>query len=114
MDYKNKTMEKSFIISAVVVVIIGFSASAYIFSQIDFAAEIGNATNDMSAKKVMIIEQINHCMEQNTVASGSISLNSFETNLLSNMIKQVQEADTYEQLDRISQQIYAISPCKAN
>ena len=51
-------------------------------------------------------------MSQNTVAGGAVTLNSFERNLLSSVIKQVADANDVESLEKISEQIYTMTSCK--
>ena len=49
---------------------------------------------------------------QNTVGGGSITLNSFERNLLSSVKQQIDVAESNEALDKISEQIYTMTSCK--
>ena len=105
-------MDKMFIIILATVVIVGFSASAYIFSQVDLSIELDGVTDNLSGKKAQILEEIDRCMSQNTVGGGSITLNSFERNLLSSVKQQIDAAESNEALDKISEQIYTMTSCK--
>jgi len=105
-------MDKMFIIILVTVIIIGFSASTYIFSQVDVSIELDDITDNLSGKKAQVLEEIDRCMSQNTVAGGAVTLNSFERNLLSSVIKQVADANDVESLEKISEQIYTMTSCK--
>ncbi len=105
-------MDKQFLIILVSVIIIGFSASTYIFSQGAISIEFDGITDSISAKKAKLINEINKCISQNSIADGSITMNSFENNLLSNIIKQVEDAKDNETLDSISEQIYTMTLCK--
>ena len=105
-------MDKMFIIILATVVIVGFSTSAYIFSQVDVSIELDGVTDNLSGKKAQILEEIDRCMSQNTVGGGSITLNSFERNLLSNITQQVENADDVKTLENISEQFYTMTSCK--
>ena len=105
-------MDKMFIIILATVVIVGFSTSAYIFSQVDVSIELDGITDNLSGKKAQILEEIDKCMSQNTVGGGSITLNSFERNLLSSVKQQIDAAESNEALDKISEQIYTMTSCK--
>ena len=105
-------MDKIFVILLCSIAVIGFSASAYIFGQTDFISDFGSITDNISAKKAQIIDEVNRCINENKVAGNSVTLNSFENNLLANLIKQVENADDSITLDRISEQIYTITACK--
>ena len=55
-------MDKMFIIILATVVIVGFSTSAYIFSQVDVSIELDGVTDNLSGEKAQIIEEIDRCM----------------------------------------------------
>jgi hypothetical protein len=105
-------MEKSFLVILAVVVIVGFSASTYIFSQLDISLEFDTVSDRLSDKKTQIINEINRCMSQNTVADGSVTLNSFERNLLSSVTEQVKNAEDGKTLEDITSRIYTMTSCK--
>ena len=107
-------MDKTFVIVICAIAIIGFSASAYIFGQTDIVSELGSITDNTSAKKAEIINEVNRCINENKVSDGSITLNSFENNFLTNIINQVENTNDPAVLDRISEQIYTITACKQN
>ena len=104
-------MDKIFVIVLTLVIIIGFSASAYIFSQINVSIGLGNITDDLTTKKAQVLEEINKCISQNSIAGGSITLNSFEKNLLTSVKEQINQAENGETLDRISEQIHTMTLC---
>ena len=104
-------MDKMFVIVLTLVIIIGFSASAYIFSQINISIGLGNITDDLTTKKAQVLEEINKCISQNSIAGGSITLNSFEKNLLTSVKEQINQAENGETLDRISEQIHTMTLC---
>ena len=105
-------MDRVFVIVVCAIAVIAFSASTYIFSQNEFISNFGSITDNISAKKAQIIDEVNRCINENKVAGNSVTLNSFENNLLANLIKQVENADDSITLDRISEQIYTITACK--
>jgi len=105
-------MDKQFLIILASVVLVGFFASTYIFSQGGMSLEFDGVTDNLSGKKAQVIDEINKCISQNSVAGGSVTLNSFERNLLSNVIRQVENAESSEVLDNISDQIYTMTSCK--
>ena len=105
-------MDKIFVIVLCSIAIIGFSASAYIFGQTDIISDFGSITDNISAKKAQIIDEVNRCINKNKVADDSVMLNSFENDFLSNLVNQVENANDAETLDRISKQIYNITACK--
>ncbi len=107
-------MDKTFVIVVCAIAIIGFSASTYIFGQTDIISEFGSITDNISAKKAEIINEVNRCINENKVSGGSITLNSFENNFLTNIINQVENTNDPATLDRISEQIYTITACKQN
>ena len=104
-------MDKIFVILLCSIAVIGFSASAYIFGQTDFISDFGSITDNISAKKAQIIDEVNRCINKNKV-DDSVMLNSFENDFLSNLVNQVENANDAETLDRISKQIYNITACK--
>ena len=79
---------------------------------VDVDIEIDGLSDNLSAKKAQIIDEVNRCLSQNTVAGGSITLNSFERNLLSNITQQVENADDVKTLENISEQFYTMTSCK--
>ena len=73
-------MDKVFPIIIAIVAIIGFSSSAYFFSQSDITIESPIAIEIQSKNSVM--QEIESCIEQNLAGESSIALNSFNTNML--------------------------------
>ena len=94
-------MGKSFaiaviIIAVIIIAVIGFSASAYIFSQNDIISGFNEISDNTSAKKAQIMNEISECVTENTVGGSGTHFNSFEKNFL----------------DKIAEQFYTISACK--
>ena len=103
-------MDKGFPIIIVVVAIIGFSSSAYFFSQSDITIENPIAIEIQSKNSVM--QEIESCIEQNLAEESSIALNSFNTNMLLTLKEAAIEADNDEELEKIKQKLYTLTDCR--
>ena len=103
-------MDKVFPIIIAVVAIIGFSSSAYFFSQSDITIESPIAIEVQSKNSVM--QEIESCIEQNLAGESSIALNSFNTNMLLTLKEAAIEADNDEELEEIKQKLYTLTNCK--
>ena len=57
------------------------------------------------------MNEIEACIEQNLVGS-SISLNSFNTNMLLTLKEAASEAQTDEELNQIKQKLYNLTDCR--
>ena len=79
-------MGKSFVIAVIIIAVVGFSASAYIFSQNDIISGFNEISDNTSAKKAQIMNEISECVTENTVGGGGVHFNSFEKNFLANII----------------------------
>ena len=73
-------MGKIFPIMIIIVAIIGFSSSAYFFSEINITIE--NPISLEIQNNSSLIQEIESCIEQNLAGESSIALNSFNTNML--------------------------------
>jgi hypothetical protein len=51
-------MGKSFVIAVIIIAVVGFSASAYIFSQNDIISGFNEISDNTSAKKAQIMNEI--------------------------------------------------------
>ena len=105
-------MGKSFVIVVIIIAVVGFSASAYIFSQNDIISGFNEISDNTSAKKAQIMNEISECVTENTVGGGGVHFNSFEKNFLANIIDKIANTDDEEALDKIAEQFYSISACK--
>ena len=103
-------MDKSFPIIVAVVAIIGFSSSAYFFSQSDITIESPIAIEVQSKNSVM--QEIESCIEQNLAGESSIALNSFNTNMLLTLKEAAIEADNDDELEKIKQKLYTLTECR--
>ena len=103
-------MDKVFPIIIAIVAIIGFSSSAYFFSQSDITIESPIAIEVQSKNSVM--QEIESCIEQNLAGESSIVLNSFNTNMLLTLKEAAIEADNDEELEKIKQKLYTLTDCR--
>jgi len=103
-------MDKVFPIIIAVVAIIGFSSSAYFFSQTDITIESPIAIEVQSKNAVM--QEIESCIEQNLAGESSIALNSFNTNMLLTLKEAAMETDNDDELEKIKQKLYTLTNCK--
>jgi len=103
-------MDKGFPIIIAVVAIIGFSSSAYFFSQSDITIENPIAIEIQSKNSVM--QEIESCIEENLAGESSIALNSFNTNMLLTLKEAAIEANSDDELEKIKQKLYTLTDCR--
>ena len=103
-------MDKVFSIIIAAVAIIGFSSSAYFFSQTDITIESPIAIEVQSKNAVM--QEIESCIEQNLAGGSSIALNSFNTNMLLTLKEAAMETDNDDELEKIKQKLYTLTDCR--
>ena len=99
-------MGKMFPIVVIVVAIIGFSSSAYFFSETEISIETPVTIETQNNNSVM--EEIEACIEEN-LAGGSISLNSFNTNMLLTLKEAANEAETENELEEIRERLHNLT-----
>ena len=104
-------MGKIFPIIVIAVAIIGFSTSAYFFSESEISIESPITIETQSNNSVM--DEIEACIEEN-LAGGSISLNSFNTNMLLTLKEAASEAESDNELEEIRQRLHSLTDCKPN
>ena len=107
----DENMGKIFPIIVIAVAIIGFSSSAYFFSQSEISIESPITIETQSNNSVM--DEIEACIEEN-LAGGSISLNSFNTNMLLTLKEAASEAETENELEEIRERLHNLTDCKPN
>ena len=103
-------MGKMFPIIIAVVAIVGFSSSAYFFSQSGITIESPIAIEVQSKNSVM--QEIESCIEQNLAGESSIALNSFNTNMLLTLKEAAMETDNDDELEKIKQKLYTLTDCR--
>ena len=96
-----------FTVGVIVIIVIGFSASAYFFSLNPFTDSISM----MMVDKSQYIENIDQCLSEQTI--GGITLNSFTVKWAADFKQKIMEAETNEELESTMNEFYTIvSHCK--
>ena len=103
-------MGKEFPIIIAIVAIIGFSASAYFFSQTNITIE-NPITMEIQSNNALM-QEIESCIEQNLAGESSIALNSFNTNMLLTLKEAAIETEDENELEQIKQKLYTLTNCK--
>ena len=103
-------MGKIFPIVVAAVAIIGFSASAYFFSESNISIESPISIETQSSNPVK--DEIEACIEQNLAGGSSVALNSFNTNMLLTLKQYADNAQSEEELDDIREKLYTLTDCK--
>ena len=103
-------MGKIFPIVVIAVAIIGFSSSAYFFSQTNITIE-SPITMEVQNNN-SILQEIESCIEQNLAGGSSVALNSFNTNMLLTLKEAAMETDNENELDQIKQKLYTLTDCR--
>ncbi len=96
-----------FTVGVIVIIVVGFSASAYFFSMNPFTDSISM----MMVDKSQYIENIDQCLSEQTI--GGITLNSFTVKWAADFKQKIMEAETNEELESAMNEFYTIvSHCK--
>ena len=103
-------MGKIFPILVIVIAIVGFSSSAYFFSQTEITIENPISMEIQSNNPVM--KEIERCIEQNLAGESSIALNSFNTNMLLTLKETAMETEDEKELEQIKEKLYTLTNCK--
>ena len=103
-------MGKIFPIVVIAVAVIGFSSSAYFFSQTNITIE-SPITMEVQNNN-SILREIESCIEQNLAGESSVALNSFNTNMLLTLKEAAMETDNEKELDQIKQKLYTLTDCR--
>ena len=100
-----------FPVVVIAVAIVGFSSSAYFFSESEVSIESPISIEIQNNNSVM--NEIEACIEEN-LAGGSVSLNSFNTNMLLTLKEAASEAETDVELEEIRDRLHSLTDCKPN
>ena len=96
-----------FTVGVIIIIVVGFSASAYFFSMNPFMDSI----NMMMIDKSQYIEKMDECLNKQTI--GSITLNSFTAKWVADFKEKIMKAETTEELENTMNEFYTIvSHCK--
>jgi len=103
-------MAKAFIILVIAIAVIGFSASAFIFSDDNITLSLPISTLSGTLDKQAVMNEIDRCMNENL--NGHMTVNSFNTNMLMNLKQNVNDAETEQSLEQIRKTLYQVTDCK--
>ena len=103
-------MEKTFPIIIAVIAIVGFSSSAYFFSQTNITIDSPISLEIQGDNSLM--QEIESCIEQNLAGESSIALNSFNTNMLLTLKEAAMETEDEKELEQIKQKLYTLTNCE--
>ena len=102
-------MGKMFPIIIIAVAVIGFSSSAYLFSESGISIE--NPITIKAQSDNSVIQEIEECIERNLAGDSSIALNSFNTNMLLTLKEAATEAQSDKELNEISERLHRLTDC---
>ena len=103
-------MGKMFPIIIITVAIIGFSSSAYFFSETNISIE--NPISMEIQNNSSLMKEIESCIEQNLAGESSVALNSFNTNMLLTLKQTAMETEDKNELEQIKQKLYTLTNCE--
>tara|TARA_B110000014_G_scaffold188858_1_gene137654 strand:+ start:459 stop:794 length:336 start_codon:yes stop_codon:yes gene_type:complete len=103
-------MAKAFIILVIAIAVIGFSASAFIFSDDNITSSLPVSTLSGTLDKQAVMNEIDRCMNENL--NGHMTVNSFNTNMLMNLKQNVNDAETEQSLEQVRKTLYQVTDCK--
>ena len=103
-------MAKAFIILVIAIAVIGFSASAFIFSDDNITLSLPISTLSGTLDKQAVMNEIDMCMNENL--NGHMTVNSFNTNMLMNLKQNVNDAETEQSLEQVRKTLYQVTDCK--
>ena len=103
-------MGKMFPIIIIAVAIIGFSSSAYFFSETNITIESPISMEFQNNSSLM--QEIESCIEQNLAGESSVALNSFNTNMLLTLKQTAMETNDENELEQIKQKLYTLTNCE--
>ena len=102
-------MGKVFPIIIIAVAVIGFSSSAYLFSESGISIE--NPITIKTQTDNSVIQEIEECIERNLAGDSSVAINSFNTNMLLTLKEAASEAQSDEELREISERLHRLTDC---
>ena len=103
-------MVKSFIFILVVVAVVGFSISTYIFAQNDILSNFSVSSETKTIDNKKLIDDIDTCLGQNLVG-GSITINSFNNNMLTMLKQEAIDADSQQEIQEIRDKFNQLVNC---
>ena len=107
---KTTGLDMKFKVSMILIAVIGFTASAYVFSS-EPMSDLTDAINVSMVDKSQFIAQIDECVQNQTI--GDITLNSFTQKWALDFKEKIEKAETNDELESIMSEFYTIvSHCK--
>ena len=107
---KTTGFDMKFKVTIIAIAVIGFTASAYVFSS-EPMGDLTNTINISMIDKSQFIDQIDQCLEKQTI--GDITLNSFTQKWAFDFKEKISKAETNQELERLMNEFYTIvSHCK--
>ena len=103
-------MTKSFVIILVVIAVLAFSVSAFVFSDNNITLSLPVSTQSGDLDKQSVLNEIDRCMEENF--NGHMSVNSFNTNMLMSLKQSAMNAETEQSLEDVRNTLYQVTDCK--
>ena len=99
-----------FKVTIILIAVIGFTASAYVFSSEPFG-ELTDSVSISMIDKSQYIDNIDECIQKQTV--GDITLNSFTQKWAFDFKEKITKAETSQELEVLMNEFYTIvSHCK--
>jgi TRAP-type C4-dicarboxylate transport system substrate-binding protein len=103
-------MGKSFVIVLIVIAIIAFSASTFVFSDNNMTLDFPISAQSGNLDKQSVLNEIERCVQENL--NGHMSINSFNTNMLINLKQETMNAETEKTLEEVRNTLYQVTDCK--
>jgi len=107
---KTTGFDMKFKVTIIAIAVIGFTASAYIFSS-EPMSNLADTINISVMDKSQFVDQIDQCLEKQTI--GDITLNSFTQKWAFDFKEKISKAETNQELESLMNEFYTIvSHCK--
>ena len=107
---KTTGLDMKFKVTIILIAVIGFTASAYVFSS-EPMSDLTDAINVSMVDKSQFIAQIDECVQNQTI--GDITLNSFTQKWALDFKEKIEKAESNDELESIMNEFYTIvSHCK--
>ena len=107
---KTTGFDMKFKVTIILIAVIGFTASAYVFSS-EPMDELTGAISIVMIDKSQFIDQIDQCLEKQTI--GDTTLNSFTQKWAFDFKEKISKAETNQELESLMSEFYTIvSHCK--
>ena len=109
--YKKTTgFDMRFKVTIIAIAVIGFTASAYVFSSEPFS-ELTDSVSISMIDKSQYIDKIDECLQKQTI--GDVTLNSFTQKWAIDFKDKISKAENNQELERLMSEFYTIvSHCK--